>query len=124
MDEFWVTTDESPLFYWAALAPSNQPLVSVPWCLSLGVCPLVSVPWCPSAEAEAGSPVDQKKAQPVWLRRIHQRRRVEETNSGSAEIQQRIPNWVQYAAPHCAVQAEFVRCGIKILMPELSGLIF
>jgi hypothetical protein len=52
--------DESLTFYCAVLAPSNQTL---------------------------GKKAGQKKAQPMWLRRIHQRRRVEETNPGTASNQ-------------------------------------
>jgi hypothetical protein len=37
--------------------------------------------------APSNQKLGQKKAQPMWLRGIHQRRRVEETNPGIAETQ-------------------------------------
>jgi hypothetical protein len=52
----------------------------------------------------------KKKRNPKGLRKIHQRRRVEETNPETPELSP-YARWHQdYAAMFCAMQGKFVRC--------------
>jgi hypothetical protein len=65
------------------------------------------VRWCQTGHGTLRK--HKKKRNPEGLRKIHQRRRVEETNLGAPEFSPNTREPPNYAAAFCAMQENFVR---------------